>query len=349
MSEFKALVIDRQKIDTTIEECFNGCRITNKRENRPGDVTYTIDVEGSEALLTIYSNTDGTTSIAHNLGKKKDLSLQIAQVIKDKCGRKEININSFYIKKIAKEDLNTIFEFLAENGAEIGDSKSMPHGTQRKVIGKQGDILTFSYFTNDALQIQGKPVLLFNDTIEILSELLPFKEIIEQQLKYYSVNLTTGDIMGEMENRIPNAFPKLHDKIKAIISPSIALRKIKEIELMDYSSFVFPVLRGLEAIIKQLLSPDFIVKQDVGFKPYFLLNFKTQESYLNQEVKDILKNPKKCLCIEKAYNYYKFQRHRIFHADSIAANITVLNHAEALQIINASLNIIDEIYLDLSK
>ena len=91
--------------------------------------------------------------------------------------------------------------------------------------------------------------------------------------------------------------------------------------------------------------PNYIVKHDFGE----VFESNGPSSVLTSEVKNSLNNRVKCACIEKLYNYYKVQRHSLFHADAIVVNIRTIDRREAESIINTSLNMIEEVYADLNR
>lgn len=346
--EFNKLHLNRELIETTINDNLNGAEIIEKKEP-PGQIVYKFKVSGQpDANLNIYYNHDGTTSLTYKTGKNHDFSLSIAQTIVKKCSLKEFKAESFYIKKIREDDFETVLDFLkTECGAEIKEPTKIAHGKQVKAKGKQGDILSFNMFDNGSLQIQGKPLLLHSQTIEILSELLPFKDVIQQQLKFYETNITSADILGELENRIPTAYLSIDDKLKSIISPSIALRKV-DIELTDYSAFAYPSLRGLEGVLKQIFrDKGIIVRSEDNFGDYFIDKGIAIE--IRKESKEIINCEKTCNCLIKLYSVYRSQRHALFHVDGLVSNTKIINRAEAEMLINLILNILEETFVSLNN
>lgn len=336
---FKGLSLNQKNLDSVIES-FENCTIKSKKVNTKYDTTYVLDVRGSEASLNIYKNANGLTSINPKTGKNPDISTEVAEHIVKHCVLPDRKVDSLYLKEISREDFNTVVEFLVENDAEIEEEKNITGGIQKKIRGIQGDTLIFKHFDKQSLQIHGKPILLFHETIEILSELCPFKEVLELQLKYYSVDLKSNDVMKEMAERLPVAFPKLHDKLKIIISPSLALKKIVDIELLDYSTFAFPLLRGLEGVLKDLFYPLPITNEGFGESFYY----HNGEHFLKNEVKQTISDWSKHNKIEKVYRYWVKYRHSLFHVDSNITTTRVLNRLEAETIINSALNIIEEVY-----
>lgn len=340
---FKKLNIDRSLIDSTIKE-FIGVD-TDYEVTQKSDILYshTFLKSGSpKAMLNVYYNTDGSTTLTYKVGGNRDYSLSIAQELKEKCCLKVFKSNSFYLKSMRVEDFEVLIEFLVEGGASIIEDTTLKNGRLIKLKGVQGDELALNHYSNNAFQAQGKPMLLFLETISMLCELFPFKEIIEAQLAFYDVNLTSTDIIGELENRLPISGNHLADKIKSVLSPSLALRKI-DVELTDYSVFAFPILRGLEGVMKQIfLNKGVNITTRDSFGTYF------DNSGINVKFTKKAKEDIKCIKHErslcKLYSYFNIQRNSIFHMDGMVVTSKVLDRAEALHIIETGLNIIEDSY-----
>ena len=340
---FKKLNINRALIQETVE-AYVGTSTNITIVEKPGNlfVYKFLQTGKAEATLNVYYVKGGATTLMYKTGKNQEWSLEIAQNILENCAIKEFNANSFYLKAIRPEDFDVVLEFLVEEcSAVVLTDEQVPNGRQVKLEGVQGDNLILNHFKNNAFQAQGKPRMLFHDTIMILSDLLPFKDIIDKQLEYYETNLTSTDIIGELENRLPVSGSQLNDKIKSVISPSLALKKT-DIELTDYSAFAFPMLRGLEGVMKQVFADKGINITKEGFGAHF--DNKGISVTFNNSTKAIVK----CLKHERAlcnmYSYYHNQRHTIFHMDSTVATSKILDRAEAEHIINTGINVIEDGY-----
>ena len=80
------------------------------------------------------------------------------------------------------------------------------------------------------------------------------EEVIESNLRANNIeNITTLELIEAMTRAFPNAYPFLNGVIANIISSSFFLTKIENEDLPDYSWMIFPILRGLEGVIKKML------------------------------------------------------------------------------------------------
>lgn len=345
---FKKINLNRALIKPTIEAYVGATTSIDFTEKALGFHIYSFLQTGkAQASLNVYYNSNGTTTLQYKTGKNQDWSLEIAQDIVTNCSVKEFNANSFYLKVIRDEDFEVVIEFLVEEcGAIIISDNQKKNDRHIKLQGSQGDTMVINHFKNKAFQAQGKPRMLFHDTIMILSDLLPFKDIISTQLEFYETNLTSADIIGELENRLPVSGASLDDKIKSVISPSLALRKT-DIALTDYSAFAFPMLRGLEGVMKQIFSSKGVNVTKEGFSAFFDNNGISVT--FNNSIKTLIKCPKheKALC--DMYSYYSNQRHTIFHMDTNVSTSKILDRTEAEHIINTGINVIESGYTVLNS
>ena len=334
----KSLTLDRAKIESIIGEHFPEYNI--RREDKPNNLyIYKLDSSTSKtASLNVYYNTDGTTTLMYKTGANQELSYSIAQVIVENCSITQYKIDSFYIKSIREEEVITILDFLVEDGGDVFENKPFAQGTKYKIRGSQGDEITVHHYSNQAMMIQGKPRKLFSDVIVLLGELLPFKDVIEQQLKFYNINVTSADAIGELENRMPEAGKYLEDKLKTILSPCLVFKKI-DVALDDYTAFAFPVLKGLEGVLKQIFRDYGIVVTKDGFGD--LIENKAIQVKLIGEAKEKIKNSQIASEICGLYSFYSAQRHPLVHVDGLIATTKTLSRGEALNLIDTALNLIE--------
>lgn len=340
---FKSLRLNQELIGAALASYDSN--MTVNREEKAKFIEYRLDLAGQNAaLLHVYCLNDGSTTLNPKVGKNQPLSLKIAEYLKEKCAiGGNVTKPSLSISGVTDDKILLILEFLKEECcASVSEPISIQHGRQYKITGKQGDTLTFNLFNTKKLQIQGKPLLLYSEAIEILSELFDYKDIIEAQLKVVQVDITVTEVVSELKILMPNAYDFIGDKFVSIISPALALRKLS-IELSDYSCFTFPVLKGLEGYVKLLFTNKIGVEigKD-GFGEYFQMN-----SSNNLELKNTIKashNLNVCHAIEKSYKYYKSQRHSLFHAEKPGMTRIISNRKDADFIVEKVIEIIEDTY-----
>lgn len=341
----KGLSLDREKLKKIITDL--GGKYDIEVTEKPNGLTiYKFRATGiSPASLNVYNIKDGTTTLQYKTGANQDLSLEIANLIKDNCSIKEFKSNSFYLKSIRDEDFETLIEFLGEENTIESDSETDKKHRTVKIKGHQGDTLTLHRHSNGSFQAQGKPRLLFNDVICLLSDLMPFKDVIESQLSFYETNLTSGDIIGELEIKLPVSWGHIDDKIKIILSPSIAITKT-DLQLDDYSFFAFPALRALEGIMKQFFRDnDILINNKDGFHEY-ILN-RGLKTILTEKSKEKINCQKTQKAICDIYSFYSINRHSLFHVEGTIVNTKVLSYQEARHIIDYAINLIENSFISI--
>ncbi len=336
----KGLNIDRDKIGKVLNESYS-TKYDITLDEKPNNLwVYKFKGTGfPTAILNIYFLNEGTTTLHYKVGANQELSFEIANFIVDNCSIKEFKSNSFYLKSIRDIDFETILEYLALENETESDNTS-DKGRVVKIKGKQGDKITLHHFSNGAFQAQGKPRMIFNDVIAILSEIMPFKDIVNSQLDFYETNLTANDILGELETRLPISSKYLLDKVKSILSPSLALKKFV-VELDDFSAFAFPVLRGLEGVLKQIYFDNGIVIGKDGFGDYLQIDSRGNNVSLTNSTTSKINCAKTQKAICDIYSFYNYNRHSLFHMDGTIVTSRILNRTEAESIINNALNLIE--------
>ncbi len=334
----KSLTLDRSRIETIFQEHFS--EFTVKKEDKANNLyIYKFNSSDSKtASLNVYYNIDGTTTLMYKTGANQELSQSIAQTVVKHCSIIEHKVGKFYIKAIREQDVKAVLDFLKEDGGDVFENKPFAQGTKYKVRGIQGDEITIHHYNNKALMIQGRPRKLFSDVIVLLGELLPFKEVIEEQLKFYNINVTSADAIGELENRMPEAGKYLEDKLKTILSPCLVFKKI-DVPLDDYTAFAFPALKGIEGVLKQIFREKGIIITKEGFGEY--IENKALNVSLIGEAKEKFKNIKTASAICNLYSFYNAQRHPLFHVDGLVASTKTLSRGEALNLIESALNLIE--------
>ncbi len=312
-------------------------------EEKGNETLFTVFENGIRvALLAVYFNQDGSTSIsAKGNTAEVEKGGELAKRVKDTClfsDRASVELSL----KMSEQDFNDALEYLIEEcSAEETEVKDINGGKQYKLTGASGDTLMVKYYTRrKAMQVQGKPLALYDDLITMLCELLPYEEVVQSQLKQIKVQVAPGVVRDILEGRLPNAYGFLSEKVRSIISPALALSQV-DIELDDYTSFAMPVLRGLEGYLKLLFSSK---NQTVGKTFGNLIVGGDGKCSVLPNIQTTLNCNKTVAAIEECYDYWADNRHGLFHVDSVTESTRILDRQEADQIITKTLKLIDETY-----
>ena len=157
----------------------------------------------------------------------------------------------------------------------------------------------------------------------------------------YRQKIDNTKIDNDYKKICPSLPPDYPDSCKDLIQQSL-INLSYYIDAIDYSQYVFPILRALEGHIKYVCNKNGIVvtktfdvfdKDKINNK-YVL----TTSQKISTQIRDY---------IEKMYNYYVINRHTLFHiGDMIGTTVstrTLNTKQEADEIINEVLAMINEI------
>ena len=339
------LMLNRKNIDAAIQEWAELPEKPTPQQKGIG-YHYTVTKNGKEVKLIVYQNGDGTTTLTP-AGKNKDLSVEFSEFIVGKCLITEKKNFELPFKNVPEEDFAQLISFLCDDReAEILDENVTTNRRLIKIKGPFSDEITLTYYSNKTVLVQGKPLNLYVDVKLFFYEIRSLEEVVEKESEEYNIDIKVADIRYEFGQLLPRANSYLEERIIKIITPSLSLTKLN-IQLEDYSSFVSPVLRGLEGYIRQLLRDK--GKAD-GVKKVNKLgslfdNRKTANFVLFDFAKSDIACDATCNALEKAYNYWVSKRHPYSHVDKrISMTQIIYNKEDAEAIVHEVLNLIEETY-----
>ena len=345
MCSYKNLSLNRSLIDTIINNYVTGTAEINKKESGKR-ITYSIrfhDKTIKTALLLVYYLEDGTTTLHYETGKNPAYSKELAAIVKEKTSIELFDVGQLYFKEISQDNFNTLLKFLPDISAIINETKVIVNGTQYIIKGEQGEKLSMIYYNNNSILFQGRPSFLFNQIMDILVELFPPNDVLSEYLGYYKIHTTKEEFEIEFETIYPNTFKNLPEKLRAILLPAIALKKVSIEGVVDYSFIAYPALRCLEGVMKDvILRYGIPIDNKYGFKDCFTYNHTKGIWEYNTKTFSVITDIRTCNYLVKMYTIYYNSRHSLFHVDTIAPKI--ITQEEALCITDEILLLIEEFY-----
>ena len=342
----KNLNIDRTKIDAAIQK-WAGLEEKIEPIKKGSGYHYSVTKDGQEALLIIYLKKDGTCTISPGAGKHPELSKQLAEYLKENCLITKRKNFSLSFRNVSPDNFSLLMDFLINelNSKILEDDKSETRRLLR-IKGQFEDEVSISYYNNETVLVQGKPLNLYTEIKLFFYEILSFEQVVQTEAAIYEIDIKTADVRNELESYLPSAFSFIDDRIIKIITPSLSLMKL-EIELEDYTSFVFPALRGLEGYIRQLLR---MKGREDGVKKANKIGSLFVEdvnkiSCLQDFAKLDIQCDDTCHALERAYNFWKSKRHAYFHTDGhVQMTPIIWKKADAEAILNDTLVLIEDTY-----
>ncbi|PWW26627.1 RnlA-like RNase toxin of RnlAB toxin-antitoxin system [Cytobacillus oceanisediminis] len=357
---FKALNLDREKLPVIINEFaqkrFSSCEVSDIEHINGTLHRCTIQADYKTILLDLYYLENGKTTLRPS-GQHMDISTELAAHIKGNIQFAATDRTGDYsVCPLEEEEFDFIIAFLEEGLEGVKKITESHHEEQKYVLyqfqSSIADKITLKYYkTTSRLQIQGKPMYLYQEVTCLLAkDFQKFDEVIKNQSEFFSIEIKPEEIREEMQELLPSAYNYLGENQRKILSVSLALQKI-DIPLEDYSSFVFPALKTLEGFMKQILTSNGIrlsKKETIG--DLFGYNGITaRHVYLSKEGKE-LKDGVTKTWMETLYNYYVKERHSLFHVEDMDVFTRIIeSKQEADRIISKIIDMMEKAHEELSK
>ncbi len=256
--------------------------------------------------------------------------------------------NTNIVVKISKEHFDLLEEFLKSVGYEVPKRITKGNNSIELKIKSlyMKEYLTLMYhITKNTLQIQGKAVDVFNYVQTFLTNFENYKKVLKQT--YGITDNEYSKLEGELDRILGGAYnDSPEDLQKVLLTAYLCLKEANLIPYPDYSFYIIPAARALEAFIKKAfivlkIADDRNIKK-IGI--FFTKNkanvFKLKPEYLekcaSRSVQEV---------IEKSYNFYFKYRHVHSHASPIPGHTsTISTKADANDIIMRAFDQIRELY-----
>lgn len=342
---YKNLPIDR----VMLVECLDNQDKMNVKKNEEKGETHHIYTYLEKTsprrtfLINVHYNPDATTSF-NVQGKNSDFGISLLEQILPKCIKgdgKNINLS---FKNVGNEAVDLIKEFLIDECGASLTEEAIPHGTKLTFNGQFGDAVTLISYKTGTLTVQGKRKFLYTELIDILARVIGLDEVISQQLKTISINITVEETLKEFKEVFPESYKYLGDGLAAIISPALTVSKL-DINLTDYSCLAFPALRGLEGYIRKIfLGYGIIVGQNFGD----VFDGSNSVIVIKANYSTAINDPIVEITLCNLYKYYKDNRHGLFHTDNVAEASRMLeSKTEADVLLFEVIRKIEDSYLEI--
>lgn len=342
---YKSINIDRKKMQQAVEAL--GAQ-DYKYEKVGNTFQMSMSIDGSKFGLSVYENSDGTTTLTKMASFSADVFTKVADQIKAYCTAGNGGAFQISIPKFPGEHAENLLKYLSSEGAiEIQKAE---HGyLLTRFKGHQGDVLTVKQYDNGTIQLQGRWAMLAACAQDFLSTVLPYNEAVKAQLETFSVPISVKEVRSELEGRLPFSVAKLDSVVAAQLTSALVMTKV-DLHLPDYGAVAFPALRGLEGFIKtELWNAGFQPSKADSFGEYFTQG-KAVGSYAMHETVAAKAGEPLCSLLVDCYTLYAVQRHGIAHMDADPQTSRVIaSLAEAQSIVSQVFDIIERFYCKLTK
>ena len=326
-NKYSKLCIDKSKITEWIQ-LWCEANLTGKSDitftENANRIQYTINNEGKVIKIDFIKCNGGLLTITPKVGVNIPISTQIADSI---CER-VVNVlkdspfaNGFSIW-VSKADFDVIIELIEcmEGVSKKNYSEQLEEGRAQYYLyqfqGSSKDSITIKYFLNTGrMQLQGKPLFLFNEVVSMVSENgAALNDVVDAQLRYCSIDIPKDDIYEEMKKVLGDKlFNFLSSTQKAILSTAFILSKI-EIAMPDYSGIIQQALRAYEGFTKKVYAQKGLeCEGDKQLGVFFARPDKMSPFVMKQEYAKLLDSETEKQ-LTSMYTFYHRKRHPHAHA-----------------------------------
>lgn len=213
------------------------------------------------------------------------------------------------------------------------------------------DHLTIILYKTNILLVQGKAHDVFIIIQDFFSKYENYIEIIKLNENYIGTNIKETE--SEFDLIIKNLSNFLEEEIKNLIFTAYLITKQEKMPgLKDYSFYLMPIMRAIEAFLHAILN-DFNIDNPDKFDMFDTQKQNRNYYYLKNDYKKNINNSEIEKSLEECYNFYH-QRHDYAHAKNEFANTKTINTPNKVNEfiidgINKIKNTYDIIYMDNKK
>ena len=305
-------------------------------------------VDNKKAMLDFYFKTDGSATLRAT-GSNMEYSERLKELITENNFRNEHDNSNCKFASVSKETFESLNSYLSSlERISVVEDRKIPTPAHRHIKYKStfGDSLVINMYDSGTLLFQGNPAYILTEAMYFMAmqpEISEEEVSAQQKVVYKAETISVPEARRRMKARIPVAYEKLEDIALKILSPSFSLSN-SCVEAEEYSCYVFPALRTLEAILLQLLlKKGLMVAPPSNLGSVFKKDDTTGDHVLNERSRMKVGDPVYAAQLERIYNYLKAERHTIFHANQILIlTRLIFDKTEADAILNQVLDIIED-------
>ncbi|EAZ99658.1 type II toxin-antitoxin system RnlA family toxin [Marinobacter sp. ELB17] len=354
MSDYRDLNLNREVLDENIGSFLGsyGCVLDDKIQTLDrGKRRVAFGKPGAEfAMVDLHLNNTGTTTIQWKLGKNQPLGEKLAAYLKSTIDPAEFESVNYSLKGISTGSFDPILGCIAElddiEVVVLRDEVKCKQVTLKSIVHQDKLTLTHHRSTR-VLQIQGKPLSCYRRVVFMLIDLLDLKGLT--QVLYRKDDNSAEIVRKEMaEDYLKTVFTRsydhLPDSVKKLLTSSCCI-KLASPQLPDYCLLLYPDLRALEGVLKELMSGYNMSVEDAeyGFGNFFdnrggVCSLKAE--YSAQVAHTHMED-----AFNRGYSFYKKHRHTLFHMEEFADGSRMIDTLDkAISLSKDAYEAIDSLY-----
>lgn len=326
MSDYRDLNLNRETLDANIQSFLesNGYQLDGQIQNLNNKKRVVFGPAGVEfAMVDLHLNNTGTTTIQWKLGKNQPLGEELAVYLKGTIDPAEFEHVNYSLQGITTDAFEPILDCVVESDdieIEVTRDDDQCKQVTLKSIEHQDKLKLTHHRGTRVLQIQGKPLSCYRRVIFLLTDLLDLKGL--EKVLYRKDDSSAEIVRKEMaedylKTALTRSYDLLPDSVKKLLISSCCV-KLASPQLPDYCLLLYPDLRALEGVLKELMSGYnmSVEDSDYGFGDFF--DVHNGMCTLKAEYSAQVAHAKMEEAFNKGYSFYRKNRHTLFHMEEFA-------------------------------
>jgi hypothetical protein len=331
-NKYSKLQLDKSKVENVIR---NWCDqeladpYTLKKTENAQQIAYTVTCGDNSFMIILYKGAGDTYTISPNTGKDKVTSAIVAEYIYSQlCSElvKSPYANGFSMK-MPYDDFTILIQLLEENddiSFETTSNVSEPGRAQYKMYrlrSTKQDTVVIKYYTGTGrIQVQGKPLYLFNEILSLICDTGENAEaLVDAHIQLCDLTVNRADLDDDLLNILGTGlYNFLTVSQRAMISSSLVLSRVTINGLNDYSYIIMQSLKAFEGFLEKLLVQDgFSMNANKnGTKRHHVGDFFEKKGVDFVFKTAYISTPKSVnrSVLEKTYTFFNMNRHPFMHA-----------------------------------
>lgn len=358
-SLYRKLTLDRGKINMAVERY---CEIHDYESDMKQDFVkidttrhrLNMCINRKELHIDFHFNSDGSTTIEDFGGKELQIKREICAIIKEMCEVSNgVQNQWFVVNNVSETDFATVIDMINESSYCKQKLCEKKDEYLYQYEGTYGEKLTVRYYNqkSNKVVIQGKPLLLYLDATEIISELVDFEGIPQLLNENFKVVIDKDSIIGQAKVLMEHSYDSIWStKLKKCVLQAVYYMNLDS-AMFDYTGLAFHGYRALEGHMRYVLNENGITLTGHSFN-IFDDKKKLQQQYkdqVNLHCGDTEQSSEKIKYIEETYKYFGDKRNYYFHwnnPNSIGLDDTKIieSRVVAQGLIRESLDLIDKYF-----
>lgn len=330
------------------------------RVQTPAKQTFTFVKAGHDvATVIVYIKKGGLVTITYLTGRNPTLGKIFHDFLEQKCESADAVKANLVLKGMSSDSVELVLDLMGDEVIEGEKAFNIIIDNPTPICQKytiscdkfKDNIILLYHSTTYKLQIQGRALFCYRTLCYHLSTLLDQQSllaVVEKNSAEDKVVLHEEVALIYIKKALPNAFDRLDNTYRSLLSSSYCV-KLASPNLSEYSMLIYPDLRVLEGVIKEVMAKNelYTSSEDRDIGEYFN---RGRQAELKTEHNSNFQSAEEIDCLEQCYTYFKANRHSLFHMDEAGyESRTTDTIGEIMQMSEKIAELIDAMYLHCNK